>query len=104
MKKKTAKEQLGEAQTKLWFVLKAFQLDDIMDFVFESLQDNIDYLDGDIENEIDYVKYETDSYSGAKAESRKYIKALKKNKQARLKAMRELRRAYANVKKVKDVQ
>jgi len=103
MKKPTRLEQLQEAKTRLWRVLNVFKLDDIMEFVFDKLESDIEYVDGHIEEEIKYIKWETDSYSGAKAEARQHIKALRKNKQVRIKAMRELRKAYANVKKVKDV-
>lgn len=103
MKKPTRLEQLQEAKTRLWRVLNVFKLDDIMQFVFDKLENDIEYIDGDIENEIKYIKWETDSYAGAKAEARQRIKCLRKNKQARTKAMKELRKAYANVKKVKDV-
>lgn len=102
MKKPTCSEQLKEAQIKLWRVLDSFETDDIMKFVFERLEGDIDYLDGDIENEIDYLKYEA-AFDEDKTLTRKNIKILRKNKQSRLKAMKELQKAYTNVKKIKNI-
>jgi hypothetical protein len=103
MKKKTRLELLREAEQKLWFVLRSFVEDDLMNFVFERLEEKIESLDSDIQKETNYVKWETDSYASAKADARKRLKAMKKNKQDRAKALKELRRAFTNVKKVKDV-
>lgn len=103
-KKPTRAEQLQDAKNRLRTILNVFQLDDIMQFVFDKLEGDIEYIDGNIEDDIGYIKWESNSYSSAKSEARQRIKYLRKNKQVRIKAMKELKKAYATVKKVKDVE
>jgi len=102
-KKSTRLEQLNEAKGTLHRILNQYEIDDLMDFILCELQSDIDYVDGHIEDEIKYIKWETNTYASAKAEAMRHVKKLRKNKQARIKAMKELKRAFINVKKVKDV-
>lgn len=102
-KKQTQAEKLEKAERKIWNVLDVLDFEDVMSFIEGELKYDIGYHEDEIQNEIDYVRNETDSYADTKAETRKLIKVLKKDNQNRKLVLKQVQKAFAAVRKTKDV-
>lgn len=102
-KKQLQTEKLEKTERKIWNVMDALEIEDLMSFIIGELKYDIGYYEDEIENEIDYVKNETDSYASQKADSRRLIKVLKKKNQQRKLVLKQVEKAFAAVRKTKDV-
>ena len=100
-KKKTKVEELEAAQKKLYYVLEAFDVEDIRSFLINDLEYDIGMTQDYIENEQEFIK--NGAYPNQKAEVRAVIKAMKKKKKAQTDALKQLRRVFALVQKVTDI-
>jgi len=85
-KKKTAAQKLKELEAKLasqnYSILNQFSCKDLLVFLSSKLDEELEYVEDHIGLELDYIKWETDSYAGAKQEMREEVKRLRAQKRA----------------------
>jgi len=104
--KKTKKQLQAEAfahhQKQLRDILNVFSMQEMAQYIFDRIWFDIEYLDKSIKDELEYIKNETDSYASQKADSRRYVKMLTKQKKTYLKLLKQLQRTFAQIQKVEE--